>query len=42
VDYEFRRWANVYARYGYDKKDSNQENLSYKDNIFSVGVELSL
>jgi hypothetical protein len=42
VDYEFRRWANVYAGYSYDDKDSNAENLSYTDNIFRIGVELSL
>jgi len=42
VGYEFRRWANIYAGYAYDKKDSNVDSLSYTDNIFRVGVELSL
>lgn len=40
--YEFRRWMNVYAGYGYDRRNSNIENLSYRDYIFNVGVELSL
>jgi hypothetical protein len=42
VGYEFRRWANVYAGYSYDDKDSNVDNLSYTDNVFMIGVELSL
>ncbi len=42
VGYEFRRWANVYAGYGYDDKDSNVEDLSYTDNVFTIGIELSL
>jgi hypothetical protein len=42
VGYEFRRWANFYAGYSYDDKDSNAENLSYTDNVFTIGVELSL
>lgn len=42
VGYEFRRWANVYTVYSYDDKDSKVENLSYTDNVFIVGVELSL
>jgi len=42
VGYEFRRWANLYAGYTYDKKDSSQDGLSYEDNIFMVGVEFSL
>jgi len=42
VGYEFRRWANVFIGYEYDEKDSNVDNLSYTDNIFRVGVELSL
>jgi hypothetical protein len=42
VGYEFRRWMNVYTGYGYDRKNSNVEPLSYRDNIFNVGVELSL
>jgi hypothetical protein len=42
VGYEFRRWANVYAGYTYDDKDSNVEDLSYTDNIFRIGVVLSL
>ncbi len=42
VGYEFRRWANVYVGYSYDEKDSNAENLSYTDNVFRIGVELSL
>lgn len=40
--YEFRRWMNVYTGYGYDRRNSNADNLSYRDYIFSVGVELSL
>lgn len=42
VGYEFRRWANFYAGYSYDDKDSNVEDLSYTDNVFNIGVELSL
>jgi len=42
LGYEFRRWANVYAGYSYDDKDSNVEDLSYTDNVFNIGVELSL
>jgi hypothetical protein len=42
VGYEFRRWANVYAGYSFDKKDSSEDNLSYEDNTFMAGVELSL
>jgi predicted porin len=42
VGYEFRRWANIYAGYSYDDKDSNIDGLSYKDNIVMVGVEFSL
>lgn len=40
--YEFRRWMNVYAGYGYDRRNSNADDLSYRDYIFNVGVELSL
>ncbi len=42
VGYEFRRWANFYTGYSYDDKDSNAEDLSYTDNVFTIGVELSL
>lgn len=42
VGYEFRRWVNVYTGYAYDRKNSNAENLSYRDYVFNVGVELSL
>lgn len=42
IGYEFRRWANFYTGYSYDDKDSNVEDLSYTDNVFNVGVELSL
>ncbi|HEY6131938.1 MAG TPA: outer membrane beta-barrel protein [Halioglobus sp.] len=42
VGYEFRRWVNVYTGYSYDDRDSNAENLSYTDNVFNIGVELSL
>lgn len=42
VGYEFRRWANFYTGYSYDEKDSNVESLSYTDNVFRIGVELSL
>jgi polysaccharide biosynthesis protein VpsM len=42
VGYEFRRWANVYMGYSHDNKDSNAENLSYTDNVFNIGIELSL
>lgn len=42
VGYQFRRWANFYAGYSYDNKDSNVEDLSYTDNVFTVGMELSL
>ena len=40
--YEFRRWINIYTGYAYDRKNSNVEDLSYKDYVFNVGVELSL
>lgn len=42
VGYEFRRWANVYVGYSYDEKDSTEDDLSYTDNTFMIGVELSL
>lgn len=42
VGYEFRRWVNIYTGYSYDRKNSNVENLSYRDYVFNVGVELSL
>ncbi|MCB1687597.1 MAG: outer membrane beta-barrel protein [Halioglobus sp.] len=42
VGYEFRRWINVYTGYAYDRKNSNVENLSYRDYVFNIGVELSL
>ena len=42
IGYEFRRWANFYTGYAYDRKNSNVENLSYRDYVFNVGVELSL
>ena len=42
VGYEFRRWMNVYTGYAYDRKNSNVEDLSYRDYVFNVGVELSL
>jgi predicted porin len=42
VGYEFRRWANFYTGYGYDNKDSNAEDLSYSENVFNLGVDLSL
>ena len=40
--YEFRRWAEIYAGYSYDDKDSNADDLSYSDNVFLLGVDLSL
>jgi hypothetical protein len=42
VGYEFRRWVIFYAGYSYDEKDSNVDNLSYTDNVFRIGVDLSL
>jgi polysaccharide biosynthesis protein VpsM len=42
LGYEFRRWTNIYTSFSYDRKNSNVENLSYKDYVFVVGVELSL
>jgi polysaccharide biosynthesis protein VpsM len=42
VGYEFRRWANFYTGYTYNDRNSNVEDLSYTDNVFNVGVELSL
>ena len=42
VGYEFRRWANFYMGYSHDEKDSNAENLSYTENVFNIGVDLSL
>ncbi len=40
--YQFRRWANFYASYTYDEKDSNVDNLSYEENTFILGVDFSL
>ena len=40
--YSFRRWANMYASYSYDDKDSNADNLSYGQNTVTIGVDLSL
>ena len=42
ANYAFRRWFNTYVSYGYDDKDSNADNLSYKQNVFMLGVDLSL
>lgn len=42
MGYEFRRWARAYAGYSYDDKDSSVDGLSYADNIFMIGVDLSL
>ena len=42
VGYEIRRWANFYTGYSYDEKDSNAEDLSYTENVFNIGVDLSL
>ena len=42
VGYEFRRWANFYTGYSYDDKDSNVDQFSYTDDVFNIGVELSL
>jgi len=42
VNYEFRRWVNTYMSYSYDDKDSNAEDLSYQQNVFMIGVDLSL
>ena len=42
VGYQFRRWANVYAGYSYDEKDSSAQNLSYKDSTVRIGVDFSL
>ncbi|NQX88257.1 MAG: outer membrane beta-barrel protein [Halioglobus sp.] len=40
--YQFRRWANFFAEYRYDKKDSNVDSFSYEDNTVIFGVDLSL
>lgn len=40
--YQFRRWASFYASYSYDEKDSSANDLSYEDNTFILGVDLSL
>lgn len=42
LGYLFRRWVNIQAGYRYDDKGSNAPNLSYTDNVFILGVELSL
>jgi hypothetical protein len=42
VNYAFRRWAEVYAGYIYDDKDSNADGLSYTDHTFKIGVDFSL
>ena len=42
ANYEFRRWCNTYISYAYNDKDSNADNLSYTQNVFMIGVDLSL
>jgi polysaccharide biosynthesis protein VpsM len=42
VGYAFRRWANFYTGYSHDEKDSNADDLSYTENVFNIGVDLSL
>jgi hypothetical protein len=42
ASYNFRRWADMYVSYGYADKDSNADNLSYRQNTFIIGVDLSL
>jgi len=42
VGYAFRRWANFFTGYSYDERDSNAEDLSYTENVFHIGVDLSL
>ena len=42
ANYAFRRWVNTYVSYSYDNKDSNADNLSYEQNAFMIGVDLSL
>ncbi|MEZ5503162.1 MAG: outer membrane beta-barrel protein, partial [Halioglobus sp.] len=42
VGYQFRRWASFYTGYSYDDRNSNVDNLSYTDNVFNIGVEVSL
>ena len=42
ASYAFRRWAEVYAGYSYDDKDSNTGRLSYTDHTFKIGVDFSL
>ena len=42
ANYEFRRWCNTYISYAYNDKDSNADDLSYTENAFMIGVDLSL
>jgi len=42
VGYGFRRWANVFASYAWDDKNSNADNLSYTGQTIIFGVDLSL
>ena len=42
ANYEFRRWCITYVSYSWNDKDSNADNLSYTENAFMIGVDLSL
>ena len=42
TNYEFRRWAILYASYAWDDKSSNADNLSYTGQTVIFGVDLSL
>jgi hypothetical protein len=42
TSYQFRRWASITASYSYADKDSNADNLSYRQNTVTIGVNLSL
>lgn len=41
-NYHFRRWCTTYLAYSYNERDSNAFDLSYKENVFMLGVDLSL
>lgn len=42
VEYDFRRWVSVNAAYSYKERDSNIRVFQWDQNVFTVGVDLSL
>ncbi|MEM9151917.1 MAG: outer membrane beta-barrel protein [Cyanobacteria bacterium P01_F01_bin.3] len=41
-DYTFRRWCVFFVEYNYNDRNSNADTLSYSENVFQVGANLSL